>query len=231
MTKCSRAAPDVDRERAEQLCQIAIAWFRGNGRDFPWRCTRDVYQILVAEICLQKTNADKVLVVFDKIVGKYPNVEAIANAELSDINQYFSGLGLFKRGSFLIEIARAIVNDYGGVIPRDREALLKIRGIGDYTANSILCLGYGEQLPLLDGSTQRLLSRVFNRKAEKPAWANRNMRDFMGTILPGNNARDFNLALIDIAAAYCRPKKAKCSNCPLSAICLTSNPVGDVPAY
>lgn len=209
--------------RAKRLRQTALRWYDQNGRHFPWRVTRDPYQILVAEMCLQKTNADKVLPVFEEIIKRYPNVVALAGAELSDLSKHFSRLGLFKRGDFLLQIARAIVDHYGGVIPKDRDTLLKVRGIGDYTANSVLCLAYGEPLPLLDGSTQRVLVRVFDRQADKPAWANKRMRYFMQAILPDDGAREFNLALIDIADKFCRPKKPKCDDCPIVGICLASN--------
>jgi A/G-specific adenine glycosylase len=215
------ATPD-EKARADKLREAALSWFRENGRTFPWRSTRDPYRILVAEICLQKTNADKVVPIFEKIVEKYPTVAALAKANLNDLSDHFARLGLFKRGSFLLEIARAIVEQHGGVVPRDRGTLLKVRGIGDYTANSVLCLAYGDRLPLLDGSTQRVLARVFDRCADKPAWANRAMRDFMQAILPDSQAREFNLALIDIADKCCRPRKPKCATCPLETICLTA---------
>lgn len=216
------ATPD-EKARADKLREVALSWFRENGRTFPWRSTRDPYRILVAEMCLQKTNAEKVVPVFEKIVDKYPTVAALAKADPNDLSDHFSQLGLFKRGGFLLEIARAIVEQYGSVVPRDREILLKVRGIGDYTANSVLCLAYGDRLPLLDGSTQRVLARVFDRHVDKPAWANKAMRDFMQAILPDSQAREFNLALIDIADKYCRPTKPKCDDCPVVGVCLAAN--------
>jgi len=220
---------DDELTRAERLCRAALCWYDQNGRHFPWRVTRDPYEILVAEMCLQKTNADRVLPVFEEIIERYPNVAALADADLGDLSKYFSRLGLFKRGRFLLQIARAIVNHHGGVIPKDRDALLKVTGIGDYTANSILCLAYGECLPLLDGSTQRVLGRVFDRQADKPAWANKRMRYFMQAILPDDGAREFNLALIDIADKYCRPTKPKCDDCPVVDVCLSANVTRKVP--
>lgn len=221
---------DEELARAERLHQAALHWYEQNGRCFPWRATRDPYEILVAEMCLQKTNADKVLPVFGEIIERYPDIAALAQADPSDLTKYFSRLGLFKRGGFLLQIARAIVDHHGGVIPKDRDTLLKVRGIGDYTANSILCLAYGESLPLLDSSTQRVLGRVFNRKADKPAWANKRMRYFMQAILPDDGAREFNLALIDIGDKYCRPRKPKCEDCPVVGVCLVATSAKKVPS-
>lgn len=212
--------------RAKQLHDAALTWFSVNGRVFPWRSTRDPYQILVAEVCLQKTNAAKVVPIFNQIVEKYPDVMTLAAADPDNLREYFSDLGLLKRGGFLLEIAKAIVKNHGGIIPRDREALLIIKGIGDYTANSVLSLAYGERLPLLDGSTQRVIARIFNMSIDKPAWANKAMRGFMQGILPDNGAREFNLALIDIADKYCRPKKPRCGHCPISDICLAAVKLG-----
>lgn len=209
----------IEKAKSERLCRVLLPWFRDNGRDFPWRRTRDPYQILVAEMCLQKTNADKVVPAFEKIMSDYPQITLLSKANRDDLNQHFSYLGLFKRGDFLLGIAKTIMERHGGVIPRDREALLSIKGIGEYTANSILCLAYGERLPLLDGSTQRVLCRVFDKLADKPAWANKRMRGFMQAVLPADEAREFNLALIDIAASYCRPKNPKCSDCPIAGVC------------
>jgi A/G-specific adenine glycosylase len=225
--KVTTASIAADEEvRAKKLGNILLSWFHGNGRSFPWRSTQDPYRILVAEVCLQKTNAAKVVPIFEIIVEKYPDIESLAAADATDLRDYFSGLGLFKRASFLLQIARAIVDRYAGIVPRDRQSLLKVKGVGDYTANSVLCLAYGDPLPLLDGSTQRVLGRVFNRQTDKPAWANKSMRDFMQAILPHNGAREFNLALIDIADKYCRPKKPECGDCPVREACLTAIEIG-----
>lgn len=204
---------------ANKISKVILHWFYQNGRVFSWRNTRDPYHILVAEVCLQKTNADKVALFFDKIIERYPSITDLAEANQESLKDYFSQLGLFKRSGFLIHIAKTIVKEYGGVIPRDRELLIRIKGIGDYTANSILCLAYGDRLPLLDRSTQRVLARVFNKQIEKPAWADKKMRQFMQDITPNEGAREFNLALIDIAAKYCRPKKPRSDQCPLSYYC------------
>ena len=214
--------------RTKKLHDIALAWFSVNGRVFPWRSTRDPYQILVAEVCLQKTNAEKVVMIFDQIIDKYPNITSLAAAKAEDMREHFSRLGLFKRSNFLLQIAKTFVDRYDGIIPCDREALLMVKGIGDYTANSVLSLAYGERLPMLDGSTQRVLARIFNKSIDKPAWANRTMRHFMYTILPDSGAREFNLALIDIADKFCRPKKPKCSGCPLISVCLAATELGRI---
>ena len=218
-----------DRARADSLCHAALAWFRKNGRSFPWRDTRDPYQILVAEVCLQKTNADKVVPVFERIINAYPAVRVLAQADPNELSRHFSQLGLMKRAAFLLGIARVVVAQHDGVIPRDPNALLKVKGIGDYTANSVVCLAYGDRLPLLDGSTQRVLARVFNRRLAKPAWADTAMRHFMHAILPKRNVREFNLALIDIADTCCRPRKPRCAACPLQALCLASAAIGRSP--
>lgn len=204
---------------ASKLSEAALRWFYQNGRVFSWRNTRDPYCVLVAEVCLQKTNADKVAMVFDKIIERHPSIIALAESSQESLSEYFAQLGLFKRGGFLVHIARTIVREYGGIIPRDRELLTQVKGIGDYTANSVLCLAYGDRLPLLDRSTQRVLARVFNKRIEKPAWADKKMRRFMQEILPNDGAREFSLALIDIAAKYCRPTKPRSEQCPLANFC------------
>lgn len=209
-------------ELASRLSESALRWFCKNGRVFPWRNTRDPYSVLVAEVCLQKTNADKVALVFEKIIERYPSVLALAETNAENLGEYFAQLGLFKRGEFLVNIARTIMREHGGIVPRDRESLVRIKGIGDYTANSVLCLAYGDRLPLLDRSTQRVLARVFNKRIKKPAWADKEMRQFMQAVLPNDGAREFNLALIDIAAKYCRPTKPQSEQCPFANFCLNA---------
>lgn len=218
-----------EKRKADRLGDAATSWFTHHGRQFPWRTTRDPYWILVAEVCLQKTNADKVAPVFKEIINKYPSIADLAAANPDELTKHFSQLGLMKRSRFLMRIAAVVLNQHDGVIPRDRDTLLKVTGIGDYTANSILCLAYGERLPLLDGSTQRVLGRLFNRPSDKPAWANKQMRDFMQVILPNSQAREFNLALIDIAYSWCRPRKPRCLPCPLRALCLSATSTGSWP--
>lgn len=208
-----------DEHKISKLHRYALDWYQVYGRSFPWRNTDDPYKILVAEVCLQKTDAEKVLPVYQYLVDQYPNLLLMSQAGIDDLYIQFAKIGLVKRASYILQISKYIVNELNSKVPKDRNVLKTIRGIGDYTANSVLCLAYNTRLPLLDGSTQRILTRVFDIMTEKPAWANKMMREFMAEILPKRKYQHFNLALIDIAAKYCRPKNMKCFECPLSLIC------------
>jgi A/G-specific adenine glycosylase len=209
----------VKSERTRRLRRRVVAWFNKFGRQFAWRVTKDPYEILLSELLLQKTDAAKVVVAYPQFLKSYPNPQKLARASLGKLARMLQSIGLVKRAGFLKRIGQKLVREYDGQVPRSREALLSLPSVGDYAANAVLCLAYGERYPLLDGSTSRVIQRIFNLKSRKPAWADSETRAFLGALLPRRSAREFNLGLLDIAAAHCRPTNPKCASCPVVKLC------------
>lgn len=202
-----------------------LEWWEKNKRHFPWRKTKDPYKILLAEVLLRKTTRDQVKGIFEEFVKKYRDVEKLASADVKELEGVIKPLGMQKkRAPLLIELAKTIIEKHGGKVPRDRDALIKLPGVGPYSANGVLCLAYGEQLPLVDTNVIRVMERVFKIKSEKArARTDPMVWSFVEKLIPDGKAREFNLAVLDFANSICVPKVPKCPVCPVRDICLYSS--------
>jgi A/G-specific adenine glycosylase len=198
-----------------------LAWFRREGRRFPWRQTNDPYKILVAELLLQKTHVRKVPPVYQEFVKCYPSPAALAGASLQQVHELVQPLGLFYRAERLISVAKDITERHAGVVPNSREDLLALKGVGDYAANAVLCFAYGQQVALLDTNIVRLLERVFDIKTDKArARTDKAMWKVVESLIPDGRAREFNLALLDFAALVCTARNPSCETCSLNHLCI-----------
>ena len=201
-----------------------LAWYKKNACRFPWRETKDPYKILLAEILLRKTTRNQVKEIFEKLLERYPTLEKLAFAEVKELEGFIKPLGMQKkRARLLKKLAKCIVENYGGSVPEDRHELLKLPGVGVYSANAVLCLAYGKQVPLVDTNVIRVVERVFQIKSEKArARTDPMVWSFVEKLIPKGRAREFNLALLDFANLVCTSRLPRCSICPLREICLHS---------
>jgi A/G-specific adenine glycosylase len=191
-----------------------LKWFKKNKRNFPWRETSDPYKVLIAEIMLQKTIANNVKIVYPKFIEKYPSLKVLSQAKVSELENEIKRLGLFrKRARFLKRIAKQFVKKYG-CIPSLRERLSTLPGIGRYVCDALLCFAFGKDVVLIDTNVRRVIKRVFSVKKDEK------IRAILEQILPRGQAKEFNLALIDLANIICKPNKPLCWKCPLKKICL-----------
>ncbi|MGD6808868.1 MAG: hypothetical protein ACQCN3_04140 [Candidatus Bathyarchaeia archaeon] len=199
-----------------------LEWFSVNRKDYPWRQTNDPYQILLAELLLRKTTSKQVQGVFLLLVERYPNVKALADADDIELKKLLKPLGMEnKRGDLLKKLAYEIITNYFGVIPADEKCLLTLPGVGKYAANSVLCMSYGQDVPMVDTNAIRVMERVFNLKTSKKRARNDpKIWAFVSELIPEKSARDFNLAIIDFAHEVCRPKKPQCIKCFLKEMCI-----------
>jgi A/G-specific adenine glycosylase len=209
--------------------QRLLKWFEVNKRNFSWRKTRDPFKILVAEILLRKTDAPKVESVYENFIEKFPGPETIANASFPQLEACLKPLGLYrKRARELKSLAESLVQKYGGQVPSLKEELLSLPGVGDYTANAVLCFAFGANVPLLDTNLIRVLRRVFGHASLKArARTDRQLWAIAESMVPQGKAREFNLAVLDFAALVCKAKNPRCSVCPLNDMCLAFK--GNVP--
>lgn len=196
-----------------------LEWYQDNARDFPWRNTRNPFHIFVAEILLRQTQAKRVVGPYLELISMYPDPESLAEADLDELRKWFKPLGLVRRADSLIGSAKQIKDLYRGRVPRDLDALLNLPGIGMYAARAILCIAFGEPMPMVDGSSGRLLRRLLGLKFSSPAYSDKQLIEMAALLIPRESPREFNLALIDIAAAFCRPTSPSCQICPLMDVC------------
>jgi A/G-specific adenine glycosylase len=206
-------------QNSNSFPQIVLQWFARNGRDFPWRKTKNPYHIFIAEILLRRTQATRIIDVYKDLIERYPTPEALSRANLQELRCIFKSIGLFGRADRLIDAAKLIVKLYDGLIPNNVDLLSTLPGMGIYSSRAVLCLSFNMAVPMVDESSGRLLRRVLNLKTTRPAYSDRELLRIANTIIPFNNARNFNLGLLDIASAYCHHRSPECPVCPLRINC------------
>lgn len=209
-------------EKKDIFVEKLLGWFAKNRRDFSWRNTNDPYKILVAEMMLQKTNSKQVAKLFDRFVEKYPSPASLAKARVLEIENMITPLGMeHTRADRFKKWAKEIANKFNGKIPDNRVDLLALPGVGNYIANSVLCMAYGKELPLMDTNIVRVLTRVFGIKSLKARpRTDKELWDKVARMIPKGKARNFNLGIIDFGALVCLAKSPKCNSCPMSNFCL-----------
>lgn len=210
-------------ERISHLYESLIIWFKKNGRDLPWRKTRDPYKILVSEIMLHQTNVDIVIPVYRRFIRKFPTIQNLALSQLSEVKTITDNLGYKRRGGYLHEIAKQIVFDKNGVFPSTMEDLLSLKGIGRYTAGAILSFAYEKHdktSAIVDVNVERVLSRIFglynepkNSKFDTKVWKLSEKLVLLG------NVWIINQSILDVGATVCVSRKPKCAICPMIEFC------------
>lgn len=197
-----------------------MRWYRANARNLPIRRTRDPYRILVAEVALQQTRIEQGLPFLKRFFAQFPTVEALAAASEEEVLLAWEGLGYYRRARSLLSAAKDIVREHGGKVPADIDALLRLPGVGPYTAGAVASIAFGKRVPAVDGNAARVLSRFFMiaEDASTPAGL-RAFQDhavkMMGRADPGS----FNQALMEVGALLCTPRAPRCGECPLSDAC------------
>ena len=206
-------------EKAKGLQSAVLSWFADHGRDFPWRNTDNAFFILIAEVLLRQTQAERVVNPYLELISKFLDPQSMAQANVAQLREWFHPLGLVKRADHLVEISKILVCDYSGRVPDKLEQLIILPGLGEYSARAVLCLAYNIQVPMIDESSGRVLRRILNLRSERPAYSDRKLLELAEKLLPKGLARNYNLGLIDIAAAYCHYKNPESSSCPLLNLC------------
>lgn len=213
---------------ALQFKRALLKWFRANGRDLPWRATRDPYRVAVSEFMLQQTQVSRVLDYYPRFLRRFPTVQVLARSRPRAVREAWEGLGYYRRAENLHRLARAVVRDYGGAIPADPDALAALPGVGRYTAGAIATFAYQRRAAAVDTNVARVLRRVFwagrqpaDRRAGGPT--DRAMWDLAKRLLPRSKAVawEFNQALMDLGARICVARKPRCAECPVKSACRT----------
>ena len=227
MPQSSPSNPSVPRLAAD-----FVAWFRREGRDYPWRQTHDPYSVLVSEIMLQQTQIATVLDrgYYTRWLERFPDFQSLADAPEADVLKAWEGLGYYRRARNLQKLAGTVIRDHGGVFPRDPEVIRTLPGIGPYTAGAVASFAFGLPEPIVDGNVARVLSRLWNddtpvdsTEGQKKLWERAT-----ALVRSSEDARVFNSALMELGQRICRPGAPDCGSCPVSAHCQAKSP-GDLP--
>ena len=198
-----------------------LLWYQQNKRDLPWRHTSDPYRIWISEIMLQQTRVEAVKPYYARFLEAAPDVRALAGLPEEKLMKLWEGLGYYSRARNLQKAARTVVETYGGVMPKTYEELLKLAGIGEYTAGAIASIAYGVRVPAIDGNVLRVLARVSGSESDialpetkKEFWQK------LARIVP-LEAGDFTQSLIELGATVCAPnREPMCDVCPLFEECV-----------
>jgi len=197
-----------------------LRWYGRNRRDLPWRRTRDPYAIWVSEAMLQQTRVETVIPYYERFLERFPDVRALASADLDDVLGQWAGLGYYGRARNLRAAARALVDEHGGRLPRDAAALRRLPGVGRYTAGAVASIAFDRPEPVLDGNVKRVLARLLAIRADvgRSEVAER-LWGHAGELAAGPRPGDLNQALMELGATVCTPRAPRCEACPLARRC------------
>ncbi len=196
-----------------------LQWYAANGRDLPWRRTRDPYAIWLSEIILQQTRIAQGQAYWERFMARFPDVESLAAASEDEVLRLWEGLGYYSRGRNLLAAARQIAA--AGAFPSTLEGIRDLKGVGDYTAAAIGSIAFGLPAAVVDGNVYRVLSRYYG--IDTPVGSTAAKKEFTAlaqSLLPADRPGDFNQAMMDFGAIQCTPASPACLTCPLADTCV-----------
>lgn len=206
--------------KREEFQSRLLDWFDRERRDLPWRNKgkRDPYRVWLAEVMLQQTTVSVVIPYYLKFLARFPDLQTLARARLEEVLKNWAGLGYYSRARNLHKCAKVIVDDFAGAFPKTEMELLKLPGIGPYTAAAIAAIAYGEKATVVDGNIERVMSRVFRVKVALPK-SKPKLKKLAETLTPDNRPGDYAEGLMDLGATVCTPKNPECQICPVEDLC------------
>jgi A/G-specific adenine glycosylase len=214
-------------ESANQVSgDIAAAlfrWYDQHARTLPWRAPPrqkrpNPYRVWLSEIMLQQTTVAAVIPYYQRFTARWPDVSALAAADDADLMAAWAGLGYYARARNLLKCARVVVDEHGGQFPASEAGLLKLPGVGAYTAAAIAAIAFGERAIVVDANVERVVARLFSIETPLPA-AKVEIRTACETITPAQRPGDFAQAMMDLGASICSPRNPNCPACPLARYC------------
>lgn len=199
-----------------------LTWYDGHARVLPWREDPTAYHVWVSEIMLQQTRVEAVKPYYERFLDVFPDVKTLAEASEEKLLKMWEGLGYYNRVRNLNKAAQVIMNDYAGKIPDTYEELLKLPGIGSYTAGAISSIAFHQPVSAVDGNVLRIISRIrLDDEDILDAKVKKRIEAELNEVMPGERAGDFNQALMELGAMVCIPNgEAKCQECPWHNFCL-----------
>ena len=221
-------------ENRAEMPALLLSWYDRHAREMPWRVPPhdrlagvlpDPYHVWMSEIMLQQTTVAAVREYFLNFINRWPTVESLATTRDEDVMAAWAGLGYYARARNLLKCARVVVADHGGVFPSTVDALLKLPGIGPYTAAAVASIAFDQAATVLDGNVERVMARL-NRVADPLPASKETLRGFAARLTPVDRPGDYAQAVMDLGATICTPKSPACGICPWMKFC-AARKVGD----
>ena len=208
-----------------------LKWYDSNARDLPFRNTKDPYKIWICEIVFQQTRIAQGLNHYNNFIERFPDVKTLAEAPEDEVLLYWKGLGYYSRAINIHKAAKQIINEHNGVFPTDYDEILKLKGVGKYTAAAVSSICFNGKMPAVDGNFYRVLSRVFADDFDISNSRAFNYFSELSHLVMSENVGDFNQAMMDLGSEICKPRNPLCGVCPIHNDCLafSLNKVSEFP--
>ena len=225
--------PPISTPEPAAVAAALEEWFRRNGKDYPWRRTRDPYAVLVSEVMLQQTQISTVLDrgYYARWMAQFPDFQTLAGADEETVLKAWEGLGYYRRARNLQKLAQAVMSRHQGVLPADPALILALPGVGPYTAGALSSFAFGLPEPIVDGNVARVLSRLFDDATPIDSSAGSALlwRRARELVVAAGDPRALNSALMELGQTVCRNGQPACEACPVRPFCLAKSPA-DLPA-
>ena len=200
-----------------------LGWYYSHKRDLPWRNTKNPYHIWLSEIILQQTRVQQGLPYYYKFVENYPKVENLASSSEEEVLKLWQGLGYYSRGRNLHSSAKYIMNELKGVFPSNFKDIMKLKGVGEYTAAAIASFAFNEKVAVIDGNVIRVLTRYFGIEDDiLLSSTQKQIKQVANDMLPLEKHADYNQGIMEFGALQCIPASPNCKICPLSDTCFAN---------
>jgi len=199
--------------------QRLLRWYHAHKRDLPWRGIRDPYKTWISEIMLQQTTVSAVIPRFERWVRVFPTIWSLADAPIRKVLAEWQGLGYYNRARNLHRAAQIMRDQYYGRVPDEKEILLKLPGLGLYTAGAVLSIAYRKRYSVIDANVRRVMMRILALRGRADGTQDRKVSAFLETVMPKRSAGNFNQALMELGALVCHRRKPLCLQCPLRIMC------------
>ncbi|AFL83752.1 A/G-specific DNA-adenine glycosylase [Belliella baltica DSM 15883] len=197
-----------------------LEWYEQNKRDLPWRNTSEPYIIWLSEVILQQTRVAQGLPYFEKFLENFPKVEDLAQAPSDEVMRLWQGLGYYSRARNLHQCAKDIVEEHNGKFPNNYNSLIKLKGVGSYTAAAIASFAFNEPVAVVDGNVFRVLARYFGISTDIASNSGKKEFEIIANeCIPNDKPAAFNQAIMEFGSLQCAPKNPKCEDCPLRGSC------------
>lgn len=202
--------------------KLLLKWYKDNKRDLPWRKTKEPYKIWVSEIILQQTQIKTGLNYYNKFIHEFPTVKKLAKAETERVLKIWEGLGYYNRALNMLESAKLVVKKYNGIFPKEYDELIKLKGVGPYTAAAISSFCNKEKKAVVDGNVYRVLSRLYNVETNiNTTTGKKEFQQIANKLISQNHPGEYNQAIMDFGSTHCTKYHPKCKNCPFQRKCIS----------
>ncbi len=200
-----------------------LDWYQEHKRDMPWRGSKDPYKIWISEIMLQQTRVDQAWPFFERFMAQFPTVTDLANASQQQVLKAWEGLGYYSRARNLHYASKTIVSDYAGVLPESYDEIIKLKGIGPYTAAAITSIAFNQPNAVVDGNVIRVITRYYGIEDDvRSSKTTKQVQQLVDKLIPNDYPADFNQAMMELGATVCSPSKPDCFTCPIQPGCVAS---------